>query len=70
MHPRRPHIVFALSYHISSIRMAWTTIWNKWLPASGLELTDSPFFERYGESFDPRTGSGGFEFWLPLKNWR
>jgi len=50
--------------------MAWTTIWNKWLPASGLELTDSPFFERYGESFDPRTGSGGFEFWLPLKNWR
>jgi hypothetical protein len=25
------------------------------------------FLERYDESFDPWTGSGGFEMWLPLK---
>jgi len=30
-------------------------------------LTDSAFFEKYGQSFDPQTGHGGFEIWLPIK---
>ena len=25
------------------------------------------FFERYGEAFDPQTGTGGIEVWLPIK---
>jgi AraC family transcriptional regulator len=64
--PQR-YLVFAFKDHISSIRMAWNAIWNTWLPESGEALADAPFFERYGETFDPQSGNGGYEFWLPLK---
>jgi hypothetical protein len=50
-----------------SIRSTWVTIWNKWLPESGHELVDAPDFERYGEEFDPLTGTGGLELWVPIK---
>ncbi len=30
------------------------------------ELADSACFERYGEDFDPTTGLGTIEIWLPL----
>jgi AraC family transcriptional regulator len=61
------YLVFEINEHISSIRMAWNAIWNAWLPRSGNTLADAPFFERYGPAFDPQTGSGGYEFWLPTK---
>lgn len=65
--PANRYAVFTLPDHISAIRMIWKAIWNDWLPASGHQLADAPFFERYGDGFDPRTGAGGFEIWLPLK---
>jgi AraC family transcriptional regulator len=61
------YAVFDIADHVSSIRMVWRTIWERWLPGSGHELADAPFFERYGKSFNPRTGAGGFEIWLSLK---
>jgi hypothetical protein len=30
-------------------------------------VADAPNFERYGESFDPVTGNGGLEIWVPVK---
>ena len=44
-----------------------------WLPKSGREpggtAADAPsFFERYSEEFNPRTGLGGMELWLLLKD--
>jgi len=36
------------------------------LSTAGLEATDGPAFERYDARFDPRTGSGGFEIWVPV----
>jgi AraC family transcriptional regulator len=64
--PQR-YAVFSHREHISTIRSTWTTVWNKWLPESGHELADAPDFERYGAEFDPRTGSGGLELWVPIK---
>jgi AraC family transcriptional regulator len=61
------YAVFSHSDHISAIRSTWITIWNKWLPESGHEVVDAPDFERYGEEFDPRTGNGGVEIWVPIK---
>jgi len=26
------------------------------------------FFERYSEEFDPRTGMGGIDVWIPVKS--
>ena len=65
--PAQRYAVFSHRDHISAIRQTWNTIWNKWLPESGYEVTDTPFFERYGENFDPRTGMGGLELWVPIK---
>jgi AraC family transcriptional regulator len=36
----------------------------------GATAADAPMFERYPESFDPATGRGGFEIWIPLGNLR
>jgi AraC family transcriptional regulator len=30
-------------------------------------VIDAPFFERYDERFDPRTGMGDVEIWVPIK---
>ena len=42
-------------------------IWNDWLPASEYKAADAPGFERYDENFNPHTGLGGFEIWIPVK---
>lgn len=65
--PAQRYAVFAHRDHVSSIRRTMNTIWSKWLPESGHEVADAPLFERYGEEFDPRSGMGGFEIWIPLK---
>jgi AraC family transcriptional regulator len=61
------YAVFAHTEHISTIRRTWNTAWNVWLPASGHEVADAPHFELYGESFDPQTGTGDIEIWIPLR---
>jgi predicted transcriptional regulator YdeE len=43
-----------------------SAIWNQGLPDSGYQAADSPWFERYGEEFDGRTGLGGLEIWIPI----
>jgi AraC family transcriptional regulator len=65
--PEQKYAVFIHSDHISSIRRTVNTIWNQWLPSSGFQIADAPNFERYDEKFDPATGNGGFEIWVPIK---
>jgi AraC family transcriptional regulator len=65
--PEQRYAVFTHRDHISSIRQTVNTIWNHWLPASGLKAADAPSFERYDENFDPLTGNGGLEIWMPVK---
>jgi AraC family transcriptional regulator len=59
--------VFKHSGHISTIRSTWNAVWNQWFPQSGYEALDAPDFERYGEEFDPDSGDGGLEIWIPVK---
>ena len=65
--PEQKYAVFTHSDHVSAIRRTVNTIWNHWLPASGLKAADAPSFERYDEKFDPATGNGGFEIWIPVR---
>jgi AraC family transcriptional regulator len=66
--PEARYAVFSHRDHISTIRRTVNTIWNQWLPASGLQAADAPNFERYDENFDPLTGNGGLEIWIPVKD--
>jgi AraC family transcriptional regulator len=65
--PEQRYAVFTHADHVASIRRTVNTIWNQWLPGSGLKAADAPNFERYDEKFDPATGNGGFEIWVPVK---
>ena len=46
---------------------ALDTIWSTWVPDSGLKTAKAPCFERYTEEFNPHTGRGGTEIWIPLE---
>jgi AraC family transcriptional regulator len=65
--PAQRYAVFTHRDHISTMRATVYTIWNKWLPTLGHEVADAPDFERYDARFDPRSGTGEVEIWLPLK---
>lgn len=66
--PEQKYAVFTHSEHISTIRRTVNTIWNCWLPSSGMKAADAPNFERYDEKFDPLTGNGGLEIWIPVRD--
>jgi AraC family transcriptional regulator len=65
--PEQKYAVFTHAEHISTIRRTVNTIWNHWLPISGMKAADAPSFERYDENFDPLTGNGGLEIWIPVR---
>ncbi|MDE5461046.1 helix-turn-helix domain-containing protein [Bradyrhizobium sp. CSS354] len=66
--PEQRYAVFTHADHVASIRRTVNAIWNQWLPASGLKAADAPNFERYDEKFDPATGNGGLEIWIPVRD--
>jgi AraC family transcriptional regulator len=65
--PPQTYAVFEHHDHVSTVSTTWHAIWNQALAADGYEATDGPAFERYDERFDPRTGLGGLEIWIPIK---
>jgi AraC family transcriptional regulator len=65
--PEHLYAIFSHEGHISTIRGTMNAIWNNWLPQSGYEAADAPGLERYDEKFDPDTGLGGFEIWIPVR---
>lgn len=64
--PAQKYAMFAHNGHVAAIRRTWNAIFDRWLPQSGVRLADGPQLERYGESFDPATGLGDIEIWIPL----
>lgn len=64
--PSNQYAVFEHVGHVSEIRRTWQTIFRNWMPANGRQIQDAPDFERYGKDFDPRSGTGRIEIWLPL----
>jgi AraC family transcriptional regulator len=70
--PAQKYAVFPHREHVSKLRDTIDTIWHKWLPNSGHEAARGSagapgFFERYTADFNPQTGMGGIEVWIPIK---
>ena len=63
---RQRYAVFRHSQHVSMLRRTHYTIWTARLPNSGKVIADAPNFERYGKEFDPMTGTGSIEIWIPI----
>lgn len=65
--PQQNYAVFTHRGHVSTLRATMDAIWRDWFPNSELEMADAPAFERYGPEFDPHSGNGGLEVWIPVK---
>ena len=71
--PATKYAVFPHRAHVSKLYETCDAI-SKWLPESGHESAaaadpETPaFFERYSEEFNPQTGMGGMEVWVPLNS--
>jgi len=61
---------YAVFHHPGPAREAqstWRPIFGEWMPQSDFDHDVLPFQEVYDEAFDPSTGEGGFEIWIPVK---
>lgn len=70
--PAQKYAVFSHREHVSKLYETLDAI-DKWLPGSGLKVSrgagETPsFFERYSEEFNPQTGMGGMEVWIPIQS--
>jgi AraC family transcriptional regulator len=70
--PAHRYAIFSHHEHVSKIRDTVDAIFDTWLADSGHEAAASAetpaFFERYSEEFDPKTGIGGMEVWVPIQS--
>lgn len=68
--PAQRYAVFAHREHVSRLRETMEAI-ERWLPLSGYKAPEgtppADFFERYSEEFNPQTGMGGIEVWVPIQ---
>jgi AraC family transcriptional regulator len=64
--PGQRYVIFHHAGHVSGLGAAYRAILDDWLPTAGLTLAEGPSLERHMPTFDPRTGEGGVEIWLPL----
>ena len=60
------YAVFPHHGHVSTINQTWSAIFANWLPKSDWQHAEAPSFERYDQRFDPATGAGVAEIWVPL----
>lgn len=64
--PANRYAVFIHSGHVANLPKTVQTIWNSALPDAGLEPKQAPDFELYDKRFDPSTGRGIVEIWVPV----
>ncbi|MGE7956393.1 GyrI-like domain-containing protein [Pseudomonas sp. NPDC089530] len=65
--PAQPYVVLEHQGPLSSVPQTFGYLLKTWLPQSGREAAEAPAFERYSADFNPCTGQGVLEVWLPLK---
>ena len=67
--PARRYAVFEHKDHISTIGSTCAAIFGDWLPKADIKAAEGPLMmiEHYDERFDPKTGTGGAEIWIPLQ---
>ena len=65
--PARPYAVFDHFLHIAKIPETYRAIWDEALLDAAHKPAFAPCLERFKPAFDPRTGEGGVEIWIPLE---
>ena len=65
--PAGRYAVFTHRGHVSELPKTVRAIWDNGLSQAGLTPIKSPDFEKYGPGFDPETGHGLVEVWIPVE---
>ena len=66
--PRQTYAVFQHDGDVTTLHDTRHSIWHDWFPQSGFNAASTPDLERYGELFDPASGEGDMEIWIPIKS--
>jgi AraC family transcriptional regulator len=53
--------------HVTQIRRMWQSVFEDWLPGSGYDVVEAPDIEHYGDAFNPLTGEGQLDIWIPVR---
>lgn len=65
--PAQDYLVFTHEGHISQLQQTMSAIFGHYLPESGQDTTGMErYFELYDDKFDPVSGLGGLELWMPI----
>lgn len=64
--PAARYAVFRHDAHVSTVRGSYRAILDDALPSLGLTRAPLASLERHLPSFDPRSGEGGVELWIPV----
>jgi len=69
--PAQKYLIFPHRDHLSKLKDTIMAIWGEWLPASNYKVATEEgvpgMVEYYGEDFDPVTGLGTMELWIPIE---
>ncbi|MGE0315285.1 MAG: helix-turn-helix domain-containing protein [Lautropia sp.] len=66
--PARDYAVFEHRGHVSAIGATYAAIWDAWPVDGRLRIDEGGLcLERHMSGFDPSTGLGGVEIWMPLQ---
>lgn len=60
------YAVFAHNDHVSTIFDTYTAIWNEAFSALARKVADGPVLEFHNDAFNPDTGLGGLQIYVPL----
>ena len=64
--PPHRYAVFTHDGHVAAIRATWEAAFRQGLPSLGARVADASAFERYDARFNPETGMGTVEIWIPI----
>ena len=63
--PANTYAVFEAT--LPTIGQAFDAIYTTWLPTSGYQQAAGPYFERYGETFNPDDPAPKLEIYIPVE---
>ena len=64
--PENRYAVFMHTGHISRLPDTVKQVWGHWLPAAPYTHVPAPDFELYDERWDPATGAGEIDVYVPI----
>jgi AraC family transcriptional regulator len=64
--PAQTYAAFTHTGHVTGLPNTYAAIFSDWFPKQSRIPSGGPSLEKHLATFDPRTGMGGVEIWIPV----